>query len=108
MTNSINFTELQTAISTLFNNIEVKITYNGSGQPTIHHAEIMDQVGCFGQFISKVSIHFVGFQQLAHDPNKYWGTVFLDFETLANFNPGILILTCWYNDGQWTIELIKK
>jgi hypothetical protein len=101
----INFTDLEKAISALFNNIEVKITYNGSGQPTIQHSDIMDQVGCFGNFISNVSLNFVGFRQLAHNPNKYWGTVFLNFETSGGFNPGILIASCWYNADTLEMEI---
>lgn len=104
----LDFTEIEKVVSTLFNNIDVKIAFNGSGQPIIQHPDIIDQVGCFGQFITNVSIHFVGFRQLTQESNKYWGTVFLDFEAPVIFNPGILILTCWYNDGQWTIELNKK
>lgn len=104
----INFTDLEKTISELFNNIEVSINYNGSGQPTIQHSDIMDQVGCFGNFISNVSLNFVGFQQMTH--NRYFGTIFLNFETLGGFNPGILIASCWYNADtlEMEIELCKK
>ena len=104
----INFTDLQTAISTLFNNVWVQIVPNENGRPTIHHADIMDQVGCFNNIISKASIDFFNYSRLSGDNNNFWGTVYLNYESGGGGTNGMQILTCWYCDGRWKIELTKK
>jgi hypothetical protein len=108
MTNQINFTDLQTAISKIFNNIDVQIAVNEHGRPTIQHADIMDQVGCFGNVIAKASIDFFNYSRPSGDNNNFWGTVYLNYESFGGGSNGMQILSCWYNDGQWKIEPTKK
>jgi hypothetical protein len=103
MINLIDFTEVENAISKLFNNINVKIDATNN-PPSIKHDDITDQLGCFKQFITNPAINFHTFRQMYHRENKYWGAIFLNYETTNGFDNGELILTCWYNNGKWELE----
>ena len=103
MINTIDFTEVENAISKMFNNINVKID-NKNNPPTIKHDDITNQFGCFSQFITKPAINFHNFRQMYLNENKYWGVVFLNYETTDRFDKGELILSCWYNNGKWELE----
>jgi hypothetical protein len=104
MINLIDFTEVENAISKLFNNINVKIDATNN-PPSIKHDDITTQLGCFKQFITNPVINFHTFRQVTTNlPNKYWGAIFLNYETSDKFDKGILILSCWYNNGKWELE----
>ena len=68
----------------------------------------MDQVGCFGNVISKVSIDFFNYG-IDADGNL-WGTVYLNYESHDGGSNGMKVLTCWYNaaNQQWKFEPTKK